>query len=80
MKLGYQSKNIEVFKNKIDSVVRKFDADDLIFNYCEWTGNDYKVEVEMLKMIAERRLTYTGVSWKEYEWMGDKTVMKKNNY
>jgi D-alanine-D-alanine ligase len=75
-KSGYQTELKKIEINNIDNDANQLPTDKVIFNYCEWTGNNYLAEVELLKIIAQRNLVYTGCSWQDHEWALDKGRMK----
>ncbi len=58
--------------NHVDSIKA-----DVVFNICEWSGKDYPLGVNVLKILERRGVPYTGADSKCYEWCCNKIEMKK---
>lgn len=58
-------------------VLKGLDEKSVVVNYCEWTGKYYPQGVEVLKILAEKNMVYTGGNWKDFEWSSDKLLMRK---
>ena len=63
-------------KESIAEQLAEFEEGSLVFNYCEWTGNNIKDELELLKEVEARNFPYTGCSYDEHGLLLDKTIMK----
>lgn len=72
---GHDAEIVKVTPSKIEGVKRiKADA---VFNLCEWSGKDSPLGVNVIKILQEGNVPFTGADLESYVWGCDKITMKR---
>jgi D-alanine-D-alanine ligase len=59
-----------------ETKMNRLDKNSIVVNYCEWSGNNYRYAINLLKYLEENNYAYTGGSWKDFLWSADKLLMR----
>jgi D-alanine-D-alanine ligase len=72
---GHSAETVKVTPSQVNRV-KKLET-DVVFNLCEWSGRDYHLGTEVLKILEDYKIPHTGADSKSYDWCSNKVVMKR---